>query len=956
MSYFADTYDKLRYPISTGESPGLRNAQLGAIHSIASFLSLRKKSAGIIVMPTGSGKTAVLMMTPYITHATKVLIVTPSTMVRGQIYDEFAGLTTLKKSIVFEGTVAAPNVYELKCMYIDELQPSVESADVIVASPQCALSLSESGISEQFDLVLIDEAHHVPAMTWQQILANMKSANRFLFTATPFRLDQKDISGDIIYTYPLSMAYRDGIFGEIQYIPIEAAQEKDKLIAKEAERIFLNDRQQGLDHYLMVRTDTKENAKDLETLYGSETSLNLKRIDSSMTYRTIKQCIKDLKDKKIDGIICVDMLGEGFDFPNLKIAAVHAPHKSLASTLQFIGRFARTNADNIGIAKFIAMNNEELVIENYKLYRGDAIWQEIIIDMSERTIHREEEIKKSIEKYVHSDGTDVDDNAISLHALRPNCHAKIFNISGFNINATFPDIYGIDNIYRNSADNTVIGFGKFQDRPIWSETDQVLDVQNLLFIIHYQVETSLLFIYSQVKNDADYNSIAEAFTTEFEKIPRNEIHRVLGELQEYEMFNTGMQNRFAENGESYRIYTGSNVADSIDPVTGKMYAAGHVFCKAISDENPITIGYSSGSKIWSSSYLSIPEYVQWCNNNGTKIANSRMIVRTNTNYDYMPMPRRLDCFPNEIFFCFFSDRTYTSPPVLMRNTDSTNVILTDASIFIDRIADDRKSLGVIITLEEFTDKITYHTDGSYKCDESTIFLKDGKNKISLADYLNDYPLLFKTTNDSTIEGYEICTGAPDAVVYFPDNIISVDWEKNNANIGLEFGLDHDGKNPIQTVIHDILIENDNFDYLIYDHGSGEIADFITIKENDQSIEVVLYHAKAMKGVSFNSDVGDIYEVTQQAVKSIIWLKSPGWLLEKIRSRRKSRHCVLQKGQINELTKALKQTKRFTAKIVVVQPAINKNIPMPPKYQEVLAAASFYIKNSGRATKLEIWGS
>lgn len=60
-----------------------------------------------------------------------------------------------------------------------------------------------------------------------------------------------------------------------------------------------------------------------------------------------------------------------------------------------------------------------------------------------------------------------------------------------------------------------------------------------------------------------------------------------------------------------------------------MYAAGHVFCKALSDINgDITIGYSSGSKIWSSSYMSIPEYVQWCEENGKKIANNLLIVKT----------------------------------------------------------------------------------------------------------------------------------------------------------------------------------------------------------------------------------------------------------------------------------------------------------------------------------------
>ena len=34
-------------------------------------------------------------------------------------------------------------------------------------------------------------------------------------------------------------------------------------------------------------------------------------------------------------------LGEGFDLPDLKVAALHDIHKSLAVTLQFIGRFTR---------------------------------------------------------------------------------------------------------------------------------------------------------------------------------------------------------------------------------------------------------------------------------------------------------------------------------------------------------------------------------------------------------------------------------------------------------------------------------------------------------------------------------------------------------------------------------------------------------------------------------------
>lgn len=59
-----------------------------------------------------------------------------------------------------------------------------------------------------------------------------------------------------------------------------------------------------------------------------------------------------------------------------------------------------TNAENIDVAKFIAMNDEEVVIENKALYKSDAIWQEIIIDLSENKINREEIEKEYIGEYL----------------------------------------------------------------------------------------------------------------------------------------------------------------------------------------------------------------------------------------------------------------------------------------------------------------------------------------------------------------------------------------------------------------------------------------------------------------------------------------------------------------------------------------------------------------------------
>ena len=956
MSYFQYNYNNLHYSISSEKEIGLRNAQIGAIHAIGAYITLNKKLPGIIVMPTGSGKTSVIMMTPYLALSKKVLIITSSKIVRGQIYDDFYQLDTLKKINVFHLLIDPPNVYELKNLYDKKNENKIKSSDCVIATYQCALSLSKNNIKDIFDLVIIDEAHHIPAPKWEQILANMKYSRHFLFTATPFRMDNKELKGEIIYNYPLSLAYQDCIFGDIQYIPIKAAPEKDLLIAKETEQVFLNDKLSDFKHFIMVRTSSKENAKQLEVLYAKETSLRLKRIDSSMTFRIIRNIIDMLKKEELDGIICVNMLGEGFDFPNLKIAAIHDPHKSLASTLQFIGRFARTNAQNIGTAKFIAMNDEALSIESYNLYTQDAIWQKMILDMSELRIHSEEEIKKSLVDYQRDDGIPIWEDNISLYSLRPNYHAKVFRIEGFNINGKFPKSCCVtDKIYRNTTENTIIAIGTVSEKPKWVTSEQILDTTNYLYIIHFQQDTSLLFIYSQIKTEIDYQEIAESFSTENKKIIRSEIHRILSGLSNFEFFNTGMQNRTPDRGESYKILAGSNVAASIDPTTGRLYSPGHVFCKAVNnDDNDITIGYSSGSKIWSSRYELIPDYIKWCDTCGYKIADNSLIVKTNTNYDSMPMPHLLKKYPDKIIFCTFHNKTFSSPPIVFdENGNLTQNVLTDSNINIDK--QQENALSLEISIDGMKDNIICDVNGNYSCIDPNIKIKNGRTDLYLYEYLNIYPLVYKVSDGTIIIENELFEGDQEIPIFSSELIRPIDWDNYQVDINCEFENPKNGKITIQKAIFELLSSNDN-EIIIYDHGTGEIADFITIKENEEAINIELYHIKAMKGIKYNDNLEDIYEVCQQGIKSLVWLKSSSYFLNKILKRQKNKHCVVCKGNIDKLKIILRKNKQLNAKIVIVQPAISKNENITEKFQEILAAANMYIKNSGRATDFYIWGS
>ena len=192
ISYFCDLYDELKFPIAEGNEVGLRNAQIGAIHAVASYATLGSKDSTVIVMPTGTGKTAVVMIAPYLLKKNKVLIVTPSAMVRSQIANDYASLRTLKEVGVFSKDTDTPKVYEAEHMYSQEDEDSILNANVVVSTHRVAASISEDEIKNAFDYIIIDEAHHVPATTWQRILKNMIGTPSLLVTATPFRLDRKD--------------------------------------------------------------------------------------------------------------------------------------------------------------------------------------------------------------------------------------------------------------------------------------------------------------------------------------------------------------------------------------------------------------------------------------------------------------------------------------------------------------------------------------------------------------------------------------------------------------------------------------------------------------------------------------------------------------------------------------------------------------------------------------------
>jgi superfamily II DNA or RNA helicase len=224
-----------------------------------------------------------------------------------------------------------------------------------------------------FDLVIFDEAHHLPATTWTKLYEAV-DAPAVLLTATPFRSDGKRLPGEIAYDYPLRRAIADGVYAPVTYIPFEAADEdRDMALAlAAAERVGAPEHVAAKSR-LLVRTNRIAKARELASLYG-ELEIPLGVIVADTPWGEARAMRSRVERGELHGFICVGALTEGFDFPSLKIAAYHAPHKTLGPTLQFVGRLSRVG--EVG-GELLALRRD-VNDETSELYRENQAWRMLL--------------------------------------------------------------------------------------------------------------------------------------------------------------------------------------------------------------------------------------------------------------------------------------------------------------------------------------------------------------------------------------------------------------------------------------------------------------------------------------------------------------------------------------------------------------------------------------------------
>jgi superfamily II DNA or RNA helicase len=178
-------------------------------------------------MPTGTGKTEVMLSILVSAPCPKLLVGVPTDALRTQIAEKFLTLGVLKEPgcPVLAERAQCPVVGTLQHIprNVSEVDELFGNCQVVVTTSsiagQCDSAVQER-MAHHCSHLFIDEAHHAEAPTWSAFKERFKARRMLQFTATPLREDGRTLDGEIVFKYPLKKAQQEGYFKPIRFCPV----------------------------------------------------------------------------------------------------------------------------------------------------------------------------------------------------------------------------------------------------------------------------------------------------------------------------------------------------------------------------------------------------------------------------------------------------------------------------------------------------------------------------------------------------------------------------------------------------------------------------------------------------------------------------------------------------------------------------------------------------------------
>lgn len=328
----------------------LRPYQQEAIAQIESHFNNGTRSV-LYQLPTGGGKTVVFssIITKWVQANKRVCVLVHRVELLNQAAE------TLRKLGINSGRIKGKERYDHQHL-------------VHVASVQ-TLSRNKSAYPpDLFNLLVVDEAHHAVAGSWDRVIKRFNTAKVLGVSATPCRLDGRGLGKafDVLIEGPQPVTLsQQGFLAPAKVYAPHPKFEPGKLKSRMGD-FQLDDASSQLSAVHVIGdviTHYKKHLKDstaiafccsiahAESVAAALTQAGIPSasIDGSMSEEQRASLLDQLASKSIKVLTSCALIGEGVDVPSVGGCILLRPTKSLALFLQMVGRCLRPDGDSFAV-------------------------------------------------------------------------------------------------------------------------------------------------------------------------------------------------------------------------------------------------------------------------------------------------------------------------------------------------------------------------------------------------------------------------------------------------------------------------------------------------------------------------------------------------------------------------------------------------------------------------------
>ena len=211
-------------------------------------------------------------------------------------------------------------------------------------------------IIENYSFVIVDECHHIPALTFEQIIKSFKGKYILGLSATPNRKDELQPIlfqqlGEISYEYKKKKTHTN----KLQIIRTQFVSNADNYatiinelcIDEDRNNLIVDIIKKNIDRKILLLTDRIEHINVLESLLQKD-NIDYISVHGSLNKKEQVENMNLVKTKSLI-LATTSYFGEGIDFPHLNTILFATPISYYGRLIQYLGRIGRGNQECLAI-------------------------------------------------------------------------------------------------------------------------------------------------------------------------------------------------------------------------------------------------------------------------------------------------------------------------------------------------------------------------------------------------------------------------------------------------------------------------------------------------------------------------------------------------------------------------------------------------------------------------------